>query len=294
MSDDERKTVGGMAAQLAEMWSALDTLFEGMSPADWQRPHGRDWVFADLPYHLAYVDRLCVARPVELGEELPAAEQIQICTINELNAWNQSNFALRPEGQPVEKSLEQMQASRETIRRIATEMTDADLARPAWFPLLTMRGFRPAQVALGFGVGHTWGHLEEVRLRLGHAGAMVTPEVTHTMLGINIPGISAFLDADRARERDFSFAIEITSLGGGTWRFKAANQGWQVDETKSADTDLVISQDLDTYIKTRFFISDTASLIEAGEIKVSDPEAMAVYDQLSVVPDFDMVFPAAP
>lgn len=292
--------VSGLRASLEELWSALDKLFAEMSPADWQRPHGAEWVFADLPYHLAYMDRLCVARPIKLGEKLPVTERVQLPTINELNAWNQGKFAARPEDQKVETSLAQMRSSREYVRQVTTKMTDADLTKPAWFPLLNMRGFRPAQIALAFCAGHTWQHLEEARVRYGHGGTIVGPELTHAMLDGVIPGIplylpvpatTLFLDAGRAKEWDFSFALNITGPGGGIWEFFVADEGWQVEGVASAETDLVLSLDLDAYIKIRYFINDVPTLIEAGEIEANDDQALSLYNQLFVVPDFNYVFP---
>ena len=295
--------VSEMRSWLEELWSALNSLFEEMSPADWQRPHGPDWTFADLPYHLSYIDRLCVARPIELGEALPVAEQVQLRTLNELNVWNQGKFALRPEGQTVERSLEQMYNSREYVRQVTAALTDADLAKPAWFPLLNMRGFRTAQVALAFCLGHTWQHMEEARVRHGHAGTFVGPELTHAMLNGLIPGIplyliipttTLFLDASRAKELGFSFALNVTGPGGGIWDFRASEAGWQVAEVESANADMVLSMNLDTYIKMRYFISNMDSLIEYGDIKVSDDQALTVYRQLFVMPDFDFEFPQMP
>lgn len=292
--------VSGMLSSLEELWSALDSLFEEMSPADWQRPHGPDWIFADLPYHLSYIDRLFIARPIELGEELSATEQVQLRTLNELNAWNQSKFAVRPEGQKIEISLEQMYESREYVRRVTAGLTDADLANPAWFPLLNMRGFRPSQVALAFCAGHIWQHMEEARVRNGHAGILVGPELTHALLNGTIPGIplylitpttTLFLDSGRAKELDFSFSLNITGPGGGLWDFHTSDTGWQTGEVESANTDLMLSMDLDTYIKMRYFIGDMSSLIGSGNIRASDDRALAVYNQLFVVPDFDFIFP---
>jgi hypothetical protein len=110
-------------------------------------------------------------------------------------------------------------------------------------------------------------------------------------LYLNMAGTTLFLDAGRAKEQDFSFALEITGPGGGIWAFHASDEGWQVGEVESADTDLVLSQDLDTYIKTRYFISDVVTLIKAGQIEVSDEQALSVYNQLFVIPDFDFEFP---
>jgi len=57
-----------------------------------------------------------VARPIEFGEALPDAEQIQLRTLNELDAWNQGKFSARPEGQIVERFLEQMRNSRDYVQ----------------------------------------------------------------------------------------------------------------------------------------------------------------------------------
>jgi DinB superfamily len=303
MSADKGLTVSGMRASLEEVWSALDSLFAELSPADWQRPHGADWIFADLPYHLAYIDRLLVARPIEFSQTLPAGEQFQLRTFNELNAWNQGQFAARPEGQTVERSLQQMRGSRDYIRQVLSGLTDGDLANPAWFPMLNMRGFRPAEVPLGFCIGHTWQHMEEARVRSGHTGIMIGPGLTHTMLKGIIPGLplylpvsttTLFLDANRAKERDFSFALDITGPGGGLWTFYAADQGWHIEEASADNTDLTLILNLDTYIKLRYFIGDLTTLVETGEIEASDEQALSVYQQLFVLPDFDFVFPQMP
>lgn len=305
MSENESSMVNWMRTALEELWLGLDSLIAEFSPADWQRPHGPDWLFADFPYHLAYMDRICIARAIELGEALPAAEQVGLSTFNELNDWNQSRFAARPKGQTVEQTLAQMRGSRDYVRRVLANLTDADLAKPAWFPLLNMRGFRPAMINLGFGIGHTWQHMEEARVRHGHVGTMVSPELAHTMLDGNtpVPGIplylvvpstSLFLNASRAYDEDFSFAFNITGPGGGIWIFKPAGQNWHVQEVESADTDLLLSLNLDTYIKLRYFINDMVSLIEAGEITASDDQALAFYRTLFVVPDLNFVFPQMP
>jgi hypothetical protein len=296
-------TMRGMLSSLEELWSSLDSLFEDMSSADWQRPHGPDWIFADLPYHLSYIDRLCVARPIEMGDELPVTDRVQLHTLNELNVWNQGKFAARPKGQEVESSLEQMYGSREYVRQIITTLTDADLDRPAWFHLLNMRGFRPVQIPLAFAVGHTWQHLEEARVRHGYSGTLVGPELTHTMLKGTIPGIplylimpttTFFLDASRAKELNFSFALKVTDPGGGIWSFRPSESGWHVVEVDSADTDLVLSMNLDTYIKMRYFVDDMASLTESGNIVANDDQALATYNKLFIMPDFDFVFPQIP
>ena len=51
---------------------------------------------------------------------------------------------------------------------------------------------------------------------------------------------------------------------------------------------------LDTYIKMRYFISASAGLIESCDIRVNDTQALALYNQLFVLPDMNFEFPQMP
>jgi hypothetical protein len=82
-----------LMAQLEEIWRHIDTLLDPLTPADWQRQHGKDWIFADLPYQLGYYDRDTVANPILKGTNLPADEQKLMRTMGELDAWNARKFA---------------------------------------------------------------------------------------------------------------------------------------------------------------------------------------------------------
>jgi len=113
-------------------------------------------------------------------------------------------------------------------------------------------------------------------------------------LYLTVPTTTLFLNASRARELDFSFALNITDPGGGIWDFRAADAGWQVVEVKSADADLTLSMSLDAYIRMRHFISDIPTLMETGELEVDDEQALTAYNQLFVVPDLDFEFPQMP
>ena len=59
-----------------------------------------------------------------------------------------------------------------------------------------------------------------------------------------MPTMTLFLDAGRAKELDFSFALKVTGSGGGIWDFRASDAGWMVEEVMSADADLMLSMDL--------------------------------------------------
>src|SRR5262249_23758386 len=118
-----------LLADLENLWTCCDALFDGMSVQDWTRPHGPDWVFADLPYHLAYFDRDLTESRGERGEEVPRAERVQYRSLADLARFNAGKFAERPAGQTVATSIAQMRASRERLRAVVAGMGDADLDR---------------------------------------------------------------------------------------------------------------------------------------------------------------------
>jgi hypothetical protein len=75
MPAHERARVSRLATHLEELWAHFDTLYDGLKPTDWSRPHGKDWTYADLLYHMTYCDRDAVthaALAFDLGLYNPA------------------------------------------------------------------------------------------------------------------------------------------------------------------------------------------------------------------------------
>ena len=105
MTTITRASLDALLADLEDLWLALDQLLDGMQGSDWQRKHGKDWVYADVPFHLSYFDRDIVAVPLGRGLNVPLSEQIPRRSDAELNAWNEEKFRQRPTGQTVEQSL---------------------------------------------------------------------------------------------------------------------------------------------------------------------------------------------
>ena len=197
MSNKQRTQLETMMTQIEELWGHLDVLFDSLNQSEgWDQTHGSDWIFADLPYHLAYCNRDLVGRGLEMGPDLPAAEQELISSMEALGDWNDRKFAERPAGQTVEQSIEQMIASRDYLRRLATDMSDDDLERPFWMPVFA--GWTTARVGLDFIRAHDCSEFIQLRAHMGLTEPMPSSEITHNFLNTILNYFPAFLNQEAA------------------------------------------------------------------------------------------------
>ncbi|MDX1415579.1 MAG: hypothetical protein R3293_15395 [Candidatus Promineifilaceae bacterium] len=120
-ADNGKTMVNGIASQAQEIWEAVDNLFAGVSADERQQPHGPDWIFSDLPYHLGYIDQHLVARPLLLATNLPQVERLELSSVNKHNCWNDAQLAQLPAEQTVEVSLQQMHQSREETYQVSVD-----------------------------------------------------------------------------------------------------------------------------------------------------------------------------
>ncbi len=234
--------------ELTELWGILDDLFGSLGPGDWSRKHGKDWTFADVPYHIAYFDHDMILDAIKMGPTLPKEQQIQLRTLNELNGWNAEKFAERPAGQTPEQALEQMQASREAIRELASGMSEADLEAPAWIPIPGL-GMTTAGFALEGCRTHTWSHAMELRLRLGRAGPVPSEAISHKALDFFMRFLAATLNKEEAAKRDFTLVMKFTDPGGGAWTHEVSDGPCTTSEGQAEDADLVMTQSVETFFK---------------------------------------------
>ena len=160
-----RVMIDGLLTDVRSSWQAIDELFGSLGPNDWGRPHGADWTMADPPYHLAYFDKAVVAEGIQKGPDLPKEQQHVWRNFRGLNEWNARKFAERSSGQTPQRSLEQMQATREAILDVTRSMTDGDLERPVFIPICGC-GWPNAGMALYLLNAHTWNHATELKLHL--------------------------------------------------------------------------------------------------------------------------------
>ncbi len=279
MNEQTKDQLNGLMAHIEENWANLNSLFDDLTAAGgWSQKHGPDWIFADLPYHLAYCNQEILIRGVKAGPDLPEAEQELLPTVDAINDWNARKFAERPAGQPVEQSVAQWRDTCDEIRRLASEMTDADLQRPFFMPLMT--GWVVAQDGFNFIRNHDWGEFMQLRLHLGRDEPVPSAGLTRAYLASMLGFLPLFLNREAAAGRTFTAVMEFTNPGVGAFTLTAKDGSAEFKEGAAPDADLVMTQSAESYVKTMNGMHDPAAAIQSGEIKVNDFEALATFSQL--------------
>src|SRR5690348_14244817 len=92
-----------LVEDLESLWALYDQVFDALDATQWQRKHGKDWVVADLPYHLFYFDRDIVLATLRRGAQLPPEVLRSVPrSMRELDAWNEREFGQRPKNESPE------------------------------------------------------------------------------------------------------------------------------------------------------------------------------------------------
>ena len=68
---DNRAAISVLAKDLDDIWALIDRLLDSVPADSWSKRYGPDWTYADVPWHLAYFDRIMLAEVLESGAELP-------------------------------------------------------------------------------------------------------------------------------------------------------------------------------------------------------------------------------
>jgi putative sterol carrier protein len=279
MSTQERTQVEMLMVQIEEMWGHLNTLFDSLNASGgWGQKHGPHWTFADVPYHLAYCHEDLVVHRLELGPDLPAADQELLATQADIYACNDRKFAERAPEHTVTQSLAQFKASCEHIRRLATAMTDADLARPFFMPLL--QGWVTAHEGLEFVRNHDWSEFTQLRLHMGRGEPIPSPVITAGYVGFILQLFPMMLNQEAAAGREFTVVLAFTDPGVGAWTIRVAEGQATLNSGAAENPDLVITQSADTFEKTIRGMYNPLEAIQSGEIQVSNFEGLAMFGEL--------------
>jgi putative sterol carrier protein len=267
---------------LEDLWSKLDQVLDSLPPEQWAARHGRDWTFADVPYHLAYFDRDMIAGAILRGPDLPPDEQLPIRGQAELDAWNAPYFAApRPDeaGTGVAESLAAMRAGRDLLRRLAAARDDADFQRPVF---VRVRGWVTVAAALQICHLHTFNHFTELMLRLKRTSPALDPRHEHLAMGALMASFATAMDPQFAAtlRRPFTVVMRFTGLGGGDWTLRVAGGTLAVREGAAPGADLVMQQAPVMMVKLATGMQNPLPAMLTGRIKVRGMRAMGTFSKL--------------
>jgi putative sterol carrier protein len=290
-----RQEVTKFRDDFEQLWGQLDQFFASLGPADWQKKHGKDWVFADVPYHLSYFDREIGARPIELGRNYPVEGREALYSMGELNDWNAREFAKRPATQTVEESLAQMREVRDTLRRLLDGMTDADLDSPAWMLLAIFTGWRTVRDSLEAVRLHTWSHVCQVRLNLKRSGPMPPESATRTSVATYLSMMGSFINREAAKKvGNFVIMMDITGPAGSACTYAIENGDVSVTTGRPEKADFVMSQSPDSFVKMLNKMQNPMVAMLTGQVKVKGFSKMPTFGKLFAEPGPNVRIEPAP
>jgi hypothetical protein len=279
MTDQTRIQLDTLMTHIDELWKHLNILFDDLTASDgWGGQHGPDWTFADLPYHLAYCNQDIVIRGIEAGEDLPVEDQELLANVEDLNAWNDRKFAEKPVDQTVAQSVADWRATCERIRGLAAQMSDDDLDKPFWMPL--MIGWTTVGEGLEFCRSHDWSEFIQLRTHMGREEPVPSPSITKAYLKRMLSFFPMFLNREAADGKQFTAVMSFTDPGVGAFNFKVADGTAAFNEGEAPGANLVMTQRSDTFEKTLRGILSPAEAMQAGLVQVNDFESLAIFGQL--------------
>ena len=272
-------------ADLEELWHRFDELLGMLGTDDWSGKHGQHWTFADVPYHLAYFDLEVIATAIRRGLNVPISEQV-LRTEAEQDSWNEIKFTQRPVDTTPQQCLEQMWASRQAIRNVVAGLSEADLDRPVFIPLVGL-GWVSLRIALETSYSHTWNHFMQLRFWMKRTTIIPDPAQTHRALSYFMASFAQNMDREQARQTRLTTVMEFSGPGGGAWTLHVASGTCRVSEGRAAQADLVIIQSPETFVKTRTVIENPTLALWTGKIKVRGLRNLGTFEKLFPIKNLD-------
>ncbi len=274
-----------LLADLEGLWQRFDELLAALGPGDWSGKHGQHWTFTDVPFHLAYFDLEVIATAIRRGLNVPISEQV-LRTEAEQDAWNEIKFTQRPADTTPQQCLEQMWASRQAIRDTVAGLSEADLDRPVFIPLVGL-GWVSVRVALETSYSHTWNHFMQLRFWMKCISPMPSPEQTHRALSYFIASFAQNMDHEQSKQMQLTTEMEFSGPAGGVWTLHVADGICHVNEGRSPQADLVIIQSPETFVKTRTGIENPTLALWKGKIKVRGLRNLGTFEKLFPMKSLD-------
>lgn len=264
---------------LEDLWARFDAVFDSLTDTDWARKHGKDWIVADVPWHLYYFDRDLVLAALTRGQSVPSDVLADVAqTIGQLNAWNAREFAARPGDETPQRSLARWREVRGLLRDALVKLDPGELDEPVFVPLMGA-GWMSARAALAANIGHHWNHFTQLRLYLKRSGPLESPVVRHAGLSFYMSFFQLIARANSVA-RPFTFTLDFTGPGGGPFTFRLADGCCTLSEDHARTADLVMSQAPETFVKTFAHMHNPMLAILTGQVKVRGLRSMGTFARL--------------
>ena len=287
MALDPILTLPSIKAELEAGWKLFDDLFATFTPSRWARKFGKTWIYADIPYHLAYFDRM-IAKSLEDGSNAPEHGRMHMKSMGEMHAWNADEFRKRPAGQTVEQSLAQMREARDRLRRLLGRMTEADLDTPCWMPLIF--GWGPARGIARAVIIHNVAEYWKVWIRTGKKTPAPSPASVHARLAFMMEFMPASLNRAEAAKGPFTAVWNFVGPGGGAWTFRVRNGACAVTEEMPAEKpDVMITMKPETFHRIVAKMTPPPLLMLGGQMRVKGLAAMGRFGKLFPEPKPDEI-----
>jgi len=276
-----------LIGQLKEMWAGMDTLYQNIKPDEWSTPHGADWVFADVPFHMVYCEIELVADVMDKGLELPKEKQVEALNFAKLGAWNDEQFAKRPNDLTPQQSLADLKAVQERILDSLGPLDDSDLTRPVWLITPFSMGWRNLEFLLKWDILHNWMEFIQLRYLMGRDDPEMSALTTHTILNSFMWLYPVLLDREVAKSSKFNFVSTISGDSGGSWTIAVENGTAVVRVGRPERVDLEMIQSIETFSLVLLGKVDPGEAIQSGAIQVIHSENLPTLGRLFPAPEPD-------
>ena len=228
-------------ADLETIWSALDSFYQRFSPQDWARKHGKDWTFADMPFHLAYFNQMVINNIQNNGGEQARH------TLQELNTWNNTHFAKRPASQAGANGLVYLHETQTALRQLVTQHLPET---PVFLPLIIVGGWRSLTFALEYLFDHTWIHFTESHLRYDQNLPDLPSTLVNRALNFSMEMARGALRSEDLVGVNLVTSLRLTGNGRGAWTFTMRDGKCLLEAKDDPHADAEITTDIATYLKT--------------------------------------------
>lgn len=258
-------------SELEDLWKKFDKIYSALSEEDWNKKYGKEWIFADQPFHLAFFDRM-VAKALMGGSK---KGKLFLKDMAQINAWNESEFRKRPKHFTYKQSLEEFRRSHEDLRKAASKINKWD--QQVWMPLFF--GWGSAKDCLNASLVHSAGEYMELCMRVKKPIDLLTSTMKRREQFMML-FMSLSFDKKAAMRKDFTLAWNFIGRGPSSWIVKIEKGEGKLIEGKTKQADLTMTMTLETFEKMLRKMKNSMLMMLTREIKIQGFSKMPTFMKL--------------